>query len=94
MRRFRLSPVLASLLLAGFLPTLSSAAPSIAQEDPANRPLWIRRPAVSPDGRFIAYTSDEAGRPEIYVRPYPGPGSRFQVSPKSIEWYSPRSPPT
>lgn len=55
MRRFRLSPVLASLLLAGFLPTLSSAAPSIAQEDPANRPLWIRRPAVSPDGQHIAF---------------------------------------
>ena len=26
---------------------------------------------VSPDGRWIAYTSDELGRPEIYVRPFP-----------------------
>jgi serine/threonine-protein kinase len=28
-------------------------------------------PAVSPDGRWLAYTSDESGRPEVYVRPFP-----------------------
>jgi serine/threonine-protein kinase len=28
-------------------------------------------PSISPNGRFIAYTSDESGRPEIYVRPFP-----------------------
>jgi Tol biopolymer transport system component len=33
----------------------------------------------SPDGQWIAYQSDESGRPEIYVRPYPGEG-RTQVS--------------
>ena len=37
-------------------------------------------PRVSPDGRFIAYVSDESGRFEVYVRPYPGPGARLQVS--------------
>jgi serine/threonine-protein kinase len=37
-------------------------------------------PAVSPDGRFIADSSDESGRPEVYVRPWPGPGTRYQVS--------------
>jgi eukaryotic-like serine/threonine-protein kinase len=37
-------------------------------------------PAFSPDGRFIAYTSDETGRPEVYVRPYPGPGGKYRVS--------------
>ncbi len=32
-------------------------------------------PMISPDGRWIAYTSDESGQPEIYVRPFPtGPG--------------------
>jgi eukaryotic-like serine/threonine-protein kinase len=35
---------------------------------------------VSPDGRWLAYTSDESGRNEIYVRPYPGPGGKWQVS--------------
>ena len=34
----------------------------------------------SPDGRFIAYTSDESGRNEVYVRPFPGPGERRQIS--------------
>jgi len=34
----------------------------------------------SPDGRFMAYTSDESGRYEVYVRPYPGPGGKVTVS--------------
>ncbi len=37
-------------------------------------------PAFSPDGRWIAYSSDESGQYEVYVRPYPGPGGRLQVS--------------
>ncbi|HSH75792.1 MAG TPA: hypothetical protein VLA09_08925, partial [Longimicrobiales bacterium] len=38
-------------------------------------------PAVSPDGRWIAYASDETGRYEIYVRPFPDvTGGRWQVS--------------
>ena len=37
-------------------------------------------PAFSPDGRWIAYQSDETGRPEIYVRAFPGPGGKSQVS--------------
>jgi serine/threonine protein kinase/Tol biopolymer transport system component len=34
----------------------------------------------SPDGRWMIYESDESGRPEIYVRPFPGPGGKWQVS--------------
>ena len=34
----------------------------------------------SSDGRWIAYASDESGRYEIYVRPYPGSGSAIRVS--------------
>ena len=37
-------------------------------------------PTLSPDGKWIAYVSDESGRPEIYVRPFPGPGGKWQVS--------------
>jgi len=37
-------------------------------------------PALSPDGRWLAYQSDETGRSEIYVRPYPGPGARVSLS--------------
>jgi len=34
----------------------------------------------SPDGRWIAYSSDESGRTEIYVAPFPGPGGKQQIS--------------
>jgi len=34
----------------------------------------------SPDGRWVAYHSDESGEFEIYVTPFPGPGRRWQVS--------------
>jgi len=37
-------------------------------------------PRFSPDGRWIAYTSNESGRNEIYVQLYPGPGPKIQVS--------------
>ena len=37
-------------------------------------------PEFSPDGRWMAYASDESGRFEVYVQPYPGPGSKTQVS--------------
>ena len=39
-------------------------------------------PSVSPDGRWLAYQSDESGRVEVYVRPFPGPGG---VSPVSVD---------
>ena len=34
----------------------------------------------SPDGRWMAYTSDESGRGEVYLTPFPGPGRRWRVS--------------
>jgi serine/threonine-protein kinase len=37
-------------------------------------------PAISPDGRWMAYVSDESGSWEVNVRPYPGPGAVTQVS--------------
>ena len=37
-------------------------------------------PEYSPDGRWLAYASDESGRMEVWVRPFPGPGGRWQVS--------------
>jgi hypothetical protein len=36
--------------------------------------------SVSPDGRWIAYQSDESSRPEVYVRDLAGSGARWQVS--------------
>ncbi len=43
-------------------------------------PFSEAAPSFSPDGRWIAYTSDESGRPEIYVRPFPGSGGKWQIS--------------
>jgi Tol biopolymer transport system component len=37
-------------------------------------------PAFSPDGRWLAYMSNESGSFEVYVRPFPGPGGRWQIS--------------
>src|SRR3989304_5530797 len=37
-------------------------------------------PKFSPDGKWLAYTSEESGRREIYVQPYPGPGGKWQIS--------------
>ncbi len=37
-------------------------------------------PMFSPDGRWLAYVSDESGESEVYVTPFPGPGGRFRIS--------------
>lgn len=37
-------------------------------------------PAISPDGRWLAYASNESGRQEVYVQPFPAGGRRWQVS--------------
>ncbi|MEJ2086283.1 MAG: DPP IV N-terminal domain-containing protein, partial [Acidobacteriota bacterium] len=34
----------------------------------------------SPDGRWIAYSSDESGQHEVYVRPFPSGGGKWQIS--------------
>jgi serine/threonine protein kinase/Tol biopolymer transport system component len=42
----------------------------------AQRPTAV----FSPDGRWLAYTSNESGRSEVFVRSFPGPGAQWQVS--------------
>jgi Tol biopolymer transport system component/tRNA A-37 threonylcarbamoyl transferase component Bud32 len=48
--------------------------------------LYLRKPAnefnasVSPDGRWLCYSSDESGRVEGYVQAFPTPGQRYQVT--------------
>ena len=34
----------------------------------------------SPDGKWVAYQSNQSGHNEIYLQPFPGPGDRIQVS--------------
>ena len=43
-------------------------------------PAVERQGSLSPDGRWMAYASNESGRPEIYVEPVPGPGGHRQIS--------------
>lgn len=52
------------------------ATPTVFLSTPANE----REPMFSPDGRWLAYSSNESGRYEVYVRPFPGPGTRSIVS--------------
>jgi Tol biopolymer transport system component len=35
---------------------------------------------LSPDNKWLAYISDDSGRPEVYITPFPGLGSKRQVS--------------
>ncbi len=42
-------------------------------------------PAFSPDGRFMAYVSNDGGQNGVYVRPYPGPGAPRLVAPAGAD---------
>ncbi len=42
--------------------------------------MYETAPRFSPDGHWIAYVSPESGRNEIYVRPFPGLGGKWQIS--------------
>jgi serine/threonine protein kinase/Tol biopolymer transport system component len=37
-------------------------------------------PRLSPDDRYVAYASDESGRFEVYVQPFPGLGGKYQIT--------------
>ena len=55
------------------------------EPEPTLRPFVETRfnqvhPAFSPDGRWLAYTSNETGRREVYVRPFPGGEGRHVIS--------------
>ncbi len=58
---------------------------TLSLDDRTARP-WLATPAaewagrLSPDGRWMAYNSNESGRDEVYVQPYPGPGAKRLVS--------------
>ena len=59
--------------------TLSLQGPRTPQPFLANQ-FDNHSPSLSPDGHWVAYVSNESGRLEVYVRPFPGPGGRWQVS--------------
>jgi Tol biopolymer transport system component len=60
----------------GLLPLDGKGEPTLLLHTPATEDS----PAVSPDGRWIAYNSDEGGRKELFVQSFPGLGAKYQVS--------------
>jgi hypothetical protein len=76
----------ANTILAGVLSGANVdiwAVPASGRQPP--RPLLQTRfdetaGRLSPDGRWLAYTSNESGRSEVYVVPCSGPGGKWQVS--------------
>ena len=51
-----------------------------ARELLADQSAALGEPTLSPDGRWLAYTSDESGNPEVFVRPFPGLDRRWKIS--------------
>lgn len=43
-------------------------------------------PALSPDGRYVAYVSDESGRLEVYVTTFPKAGAKVRISTSGANW--------
>jgi len=59
--------------------SLGKAEPFL--QTPFNRAAASRSsPAFSPDGRWLAYCSNESGQLELYVVPFPGPGGKWRIS--------------
>jgi serine/threonine-protein kinase len=58
----------------------TSATEKVEHEKVLDTPAFEISPRLSMDGRWLAYQSTESGRPEVYVRPYPGTGGKWQIS--------------
>jgi eukaryotic-like serine/threonine-protein kinase len=58
------------------LPLEGGGGPRVFLQTPA----YEDRPAIAPNGRWLAYNSDESGQMEVYVRSFPDGGSKVQVS--------------
>ncbi len=74
-----------SIVFAGMGPNGNFDVSMLTLEDKKVQPLLASNfreadPNISPDGRWLAYTSSESGRLEVYVRPFPAGAGRWQVS--------------
>ena len=63
------------------LPTTLNQKGAETTPYPFLRTKFFEGPArFSPDQKWIAYSSDESGQDEVYVRPFPDPGGKWQIS--------------
>jgi Tol biopolymer transport system component len=60
----------------GILPLEGDGEPEYLLASDANECC----PKFSPDGRWLAYVSDETGKLQVYVRPFPGPDVQWLIS--------------
>jgi eukaryotic-like serine/threonine-protein kinase len=51
--------------------SIATLGPPVETRPLLNSTYAETAPAISPDGRWLAYVSDESGRPDVYVRPFP-----------------------
>jgi Tol biopolymer transport system component/tRNA A-37 threonylcarbamoyl transferase component Bud32 len=59
---------------------LASLSGNTPPEPFIDTPAFEQGAQFSPDGRFVAYVSDETGRNEVFVAAFPQPGGRWQAS--------------
>jgi len=57
-----------------------AARPKPGVPEPFPDPFMETPASFSPDGRWIAYVNAQSGTPEVFVRPFPGPGGPWQIS--------------
>jgi Tol biopolymer transport system component len=58
------------------IPVMGDHKPAVIVQTPADE----RNPQVSPDGKWLAYSSNETGRSEVYIRQFPEGPAKIQVS--------------
>jgi len=68
------TPELGSHIMVESLEGAHQSRPFVDVKAPAGSPKF------SPDGRWLAYCSNESGKPQVYVQAFPGPGAKIQIS--------------
>ncbi len=75
-----------SLVFTEFAPDTGPDIWILSIDGAKNARPYLRTPyaewggTFSPDGHWLAYTSNDSGLAQVYVQPFPGPGERFQIS--------------
>jgi len=70
------TPAAAQVPIIGIVPVTADAKAMVWLDTPFTK----EEPHFSPDGRWVAYQSDESGQAEVYVQAFPGPGKKIRAS--------------